>query len=67
MNEINIHINWEYFLGIMATLIGLAWYASAKFSKIKTSIDWIRDSLNTLRRDVNEIRSDVDILKKHIK
>jgi hypothetical protein len=48
MNSIIINVNWEYFLGVMGALIGIAYYTSARFSRIETSLEWIKDTLRDL-------------------
>ncbi|MFY9462732.1 MAG: hypothetical protein WAP52_00920 [Candidatus Sungiibacteriota bacterium] len=45
----NITIDWPYFLGIMGALIGIAWYSSARFTAIETSMSWVKETLNDLK------------------
>lgn len=49
MNGLAIHINWEYFLGIMGALIVGAWYANGRFTTLETSMRWVQDVLKELR------------------
>jgi hypothetical protein len=48
MEPILIQIDWIYFLGIIAALIGVAWYSGSRFSALDTSVSWIKDSITKL-------------------
>jgi hypothetical protein len=48
MNELSIHIGWEYFLGVIGTLIGIAYYTNGRLTKLETSMDWVKDALSRL-------------------
>ncbi len=43
-----INIGWEFFLIIMGTLIGIAWYAGYRFSALDISVKWIKESITKL-------------------
>jgi hypothetical protein len=45
MNGIIIYVDWAYFLGIVGTLIGIAYYANGRFTKIETTIEWLKETL----------------------
>jgi hypothetical protein len=45
MNGITIYVDWSYFLGIVGTLIGIAFYANGRFTKIETTIEWLKGTL----------------------
>jgi hypothetical protein len=47
---LSIYMDWEYFLGIVASLIGLAYYANGRFTKIETSLEWMREALQELKK-----------------
>jgi hypothetical protein len=49
MNGIVINISWEYFLGIIGTLMGLAWYASGRFTRLETSVAWLTEVVQALK------------------
>jgi hypothetical protein len=57
MNGITIYIDWPYFLGIIGTLIAMAYYANGRFTKIETTIEWLKDILLEIRAD-SEKRDD---------
>ena len=67
MNNLEITISWEYFLGIIAAIIAAAWYAGTKFSKLETAIDWMSRSIDSIIHEMKEMRIDIEVLKKHIK
>jgi hypothetical protein len=49
MNGLIINMNWEYFLGILGTLIALAYYANGRFTKLETSVEWLKDAMRDLK------------------
>ena len=49
MDGITIHISWEYFLGIIGTFIGVAWYSNGRFTALETSMKWVKEILNELK------------------
>ena len=53
---LNIQINWIYFLGIMGSLIAIAWYTSGRFSKLETAIEWLKDSMKDLKVDSDNLK-----------
>jgi hypothetical protein len=49
MEGVIIYISWEYFLGILGALIGLAYYANGRFTKLETTVDWLKETLRGLK------------------
>ncbi|MEJ0053860.1 MAG: hypothetical protein WDN10_04025 [bacterium] len=49
MDGVTIHIGWEYFLGLMAALLGIAWYSNGRFTALETSMQWVKDALHDLQ------------------
>jgi hypothetical protein len=45
MNGLTIYLDWQYFLGILGALIGMAYYANGRFTKIETTVEWLRQTL----------------------
>lgn len=41
MAGLTINIGWEYFLGVMASLIFVAWYSGSRFTRIEVIIESI--------------------------
>lgn len=48
MSELSIHIGWEYFLGLIGTLIGVAYYTNGRLTRLETSMEWVKDTLTRL-------------------
>lgn len=48
-NCMTIIIGWEYFLGIFVSLVGIAWYSSARFTKLETSMKWVEGILKEIK------------------
>ncbi len=49
MEGIVIHVDWQYFLGIMGTLIGVAYYVNGRFTKLEISMEWMKEALLELK------------------
>jgi hypothetical protein len=49
MNGLTINIDWPYFLGIVGTLVGMAYYANGRLTKIETTVEWLKELLLELR------------------
>jgi hypothetical protein len=45
---LTIDINWEYFLGIIGSLIALAYYANGRFTRLETNFEWLADAVRDL-------------------
>jgi hypothetical protein len=48
MSELSIHIGWEYFLGLIGTLIGIAYYTNGRLTRLETTVDWVKETLAQL-------------------
>lgn len=57
MNELTVHINWIYFLGIVGSLIGFAWYTNGRFTALETSMNWVRELLRELKVNADNART----------
>lgn len=49
MNGLIIQVDWVFFLGIIGTLILIAWYAGARFTQIETDVHWLKDGIKELK------------------
>lgn len=49
MNTIDISITWEYLLGLIGTLIALAYYANGRFTRLETSVEWLTETFRGLK------------------
>ena len=59
MQGLTINISWEYFLGIFAGLIAIAWYSGGRFNKIEESIKWLKDTVNEIKTSVDNQKTPV--------
>jgi hypothetical protein len=48
MSDLMINIGWEYFLGIIGSVVALAYYASARFTRLETDVQWLSDTVREL-------------------
>lgn len=51
MDTLVINISWEYFLGIIGGLIGIAYYANGRFTALETNAAWMKELLTELLLD----------------
>jgi hypothetical protein len=56
MNGITIYMDWQYFLGILGTLIGLAYYANGRLTKIETTVEWLKTTLLEIKKQFDDGR-----------
>lgn len=52
---LTIEINWEYFLGIFAALVTLAYYANGRMTRLETNFDWLAGGLRDLAIKVENV------------
>lgn len=43
-----VNINWQYFLGLIGTLIALSYYANGRLTRIETNFDWLANTVRDL-------------------
>jgi hypothetical protein len=48
MNDLVINVRWEYFLGILGSIVALAYYASGRFTRLETDVQWLSDAVRDL-------------------
>lgn len=48
MTDLIVNISWEYFLGILGSLIALAYYANGRFTRLETNFQWLADAVRNL-------------------
>jgi hypothetical protein len=54
MNGITIYVDWRYFLGIVGTLIGIAYYANGRFTKIEITVEWLKEILLEIKTTLED-------------
>jgi hypothetical protein len=45
---LTINISWEFFLGLLGTLIALAYYSNGRLTRMETNVDWLADAVRDL-------------------
>lgn len=58
-----IEINWIYFLGIISSLILIAWYTGSRFAKVETNVDWLTKSIGEIKNGIKDISNNQSIAK----
>jgi hypothetical protein len=53
MNGLTIYVDWQYFLGILGALIGMAYYANGRFTKIETTVAWLKETLLEIKQQLD--------------
>jgi hypothetical protein len=48
MSDLAINISWEFFFGIIGSIIALAYYANGRFTRLETNFDWLADAIRDL-------------------
>lgn len=48
MDGLALNISWEYFLGMIGSLIAIAYYANGRFTRLETNYEWLADALREL-------------------
>ena len=64
MTDLVINVNWEYFLGIVGSIVALAYYANGRFTRLETSVEWLKQALQDLKNSVERAASSSAIATK---
>jgi hypothetical protein len=59
MESLAINISWEYFLGIVGSLVAIAYYANGRFTTLETDVGWLKDAISELVISAENIRTKV--------
>lgn len=57
MDTIVINIDWAYFLGIIGSLIAIAYYAQGRFTALETDVAWLKDTISELTIRAENVRA----------
>jgi len=49
MTNLIISISWEYLLGLIGTLIAMAYYANGRLTRLETSVEWLTETFRGLK------------------
>jgi hypothetical protein len=48
MDTLVINISWEFFLGLLGSLIAIAYSTNGRFSVLETDVGWLKEALSEL-------------------
>jgi hypothetical protein len=48
MSDLIINISWEYFLGILGSILALAYYAGSRFTRLESDVRWLSNTVREL-------------------
>jgi len=48
MDTLSINISWEFFLGLIGSLIAIAYYANGRFTGLETDVQWLKEMMSEL-------------------
>jgi hypothetical protein len=57
MDNVAINISWEFFLGVMGSLIVIAYYTNGRFTGIETDVKWLTEMISELLINAENIRT----------
>jgi hypothetical protein len=57
MSDLIINIGWEYFLGILGSMIAMAYYANGRFTRLETNYEWLAHAIRDLTIKAENISS----------
>jgi hypothetical protein len=57
MDTLAININWEFFLGILGSLIAIAYFSNGRFTALETDVGWLKEAISELLISAENIRS----------
>jgi hypothetical protein len=67
MNGLIIYVDWQYFLGLLGALVGIAYYANGRLTKIETTVEWLKTLLLEIKSDLEtrDSRASINRLPRH--
>jgi hypothetical protein len=57
MDNVAITISWEFFLGVMGSLIAIAYYTNGRFTGLETDVGWLKETISELLINAENIRT----------
>jgi hypothetical protein len=59
VDNVAINISWEFFLGVMGSLIAIAYYTNGRFTGLETDVGWLKEGISELLINAENIRTKV--------
>ena len=57
METISINVGWEYFLGIVGSLIAIAYYTQGRFTALEIDVSWLKETISELTIRAENVRA----------
>ena len=57
MDTLAINISWEFFLGLLGSLIAIAYYSNGRFTAIETDVGWLKETISELLITAENVRT----------
>jgi hypothetical protein len=59
MDTLVINISWEFFLGVMGSLIAIAYFTNGRFTGLETDVEWLKETISELLITAENVRTKV--------
>jgi hypothetical protein len=59
MDTLVINISWEFFLGLLGSLIAIAYYSNGRFTALETDVSWLKEAISELLINAENLRTKV--------
>jgi hypothetical protein len=59
MDTLAINISWEFFLGLLGSLIAIAYYSNGRFTALETDVGWLKETISELLISAENVRAKV--------
>jgi hypothetical protein len=59
MDTFAINISWEFFLGILGSLIAIAYSSNGRFTALETDVGWLKEAISELLISAENVRTKV--------
>jgi hypothetical protein len=57
MDTLAINISWEFFLGLLGSLIAIAYYSNGRFTVLETDVGWLKETISELLITAENVRT----------
>jgi hypothetical protein len=57
MDTVAINISWEFLLGLLGSLIAIAYYTNGRFTALETDVGWLKETISELSINAENLRT----------
>ena len=57
MDTLIINISWEFFLGLLGSLIVIAYYSNGRFTALENDVGWLKETISELLINAENLRT----------